>query len=189
MMTAPRTRSAAARTALHALFVAAWFAVAAAPAAAADGPQPIPAGEIAPQFESVDLNEKPFSLKEALAEGPVALVFWSLLCGSCREELPLLQQELPRFEANKVRLYAVNLDQATHRTPVKKFTAQQGFTFPILLNESGGKVFAIETTFKVQMTPAFFLIGTDGKILYSHYGPLETSQLDPEVFSKLPKQD
>ncbi len=176
-------------SAVRALFAAVLAALLLSPlpAPAAEPPKPLPPGEIAPQFESVDLDGKAFSLKDAVAEGPVALVFWSLLCGSCREELPLLQQELPRFESHQVRLFAVNLDQATHRTPVKKFTEQQGFTFPILLDEDGGKNFAIEDVFKVTMTPAFFLIGADGKILYSHYGPLEPAQLEPEVFSKLPK--
>ena len=156
-------------------------------AAAADGPQPLPPGQVAPEFAAIDLDGKPFSLKEALAGGPAALVFWSLLCGSCREELPLLQQELPQFEANKVRLYAMNLDQASHRNAVKKFVAQQGFTFTVLLNEDGEKSFAVEDVFQVKMTPALFLIGADGKILYSHYGPLEPSQIGPEVLSTLPK--
>ena len=35
--------------------------------------------------------------------------------------------------------------------------------------------------------PWLYLIGADGKILYSHYGPLEPSQIGPEVLSKLPK--
>lgn len=156
-------------------------------AGAAGGPQPLAPGLQAPEFAAIDLAGKPFALKEALAEGPVALVFWSILCGSCREELPLLQQELPQFEANKVRLFALNLDQASFKTPVNKFVAQQGFTFTVLLNEDGAKNFAVEDIFKVTMTPAFFLIGADGKILFSHYGPLEPAQLGPEVFSKLAK--
>lgn len=181
-----RTAAIAARATVAAM-LAALLICGARPARGAEGPKPLPPGGAAPQFESVDLDGKAFSLQAALAEGPVALVFWSLLCGSCREELPLLQQELPAFASHKVRLFAVNLDQAAHRTPVKKFAAQQGFTFTILLDEDGGKSFAIEDIFQVTVTPAFFLIGADGKILYSHYGPLEASQLEPEVFSKLPK--
>ena len=38
----------------------------------------LPAGEPAPMFEGVRINNKPFSLEEELTRGPVLLVFWSI---------------------------------------------------------------------------------------------------------------
>ena len=145
--------------------------------AALEGPAPLPPGQPAPQFEAVTLDGTPFSLKDALRARPVAVVFWSLLCGSCREELPLLQAALPLFEAAGVQLVGMNLDQETHKAPVQKYVTKEGYTFPILLNQSGEKVFGVEEIFKVTVTPAFFLIGANGTILYSHYGPLTTEEI------------
>ena len=38
----------------------------------------LPPGEKAPAFEAVAMDGQPFALQEALAEGPVFLVFWSI---------------------------------------------------------------------------------------------------------------
>lgn len=173
------------RTALAAVLAAGLLLLAAQPGRAEGGPQPLAAGKDAPLFETVDMEGKPFVLKDAIAEGPVMLVFWSLFCGSCRDELPILQEELPKFEAAKVRLIALNLDEASRQKSVKTFAKQQGFTFPILMNKSETKSYDIDLTYDVKMTPALYLIGKDGKVIFSHYGPLNPEELQ-EVLAKVP---
>ena len=173
------------RAALSAVAAALLLLPGAQPGRAEGGPQPLAAGKDAPLFETVDLEGKPFVLKDALAEGPVMLVFWSLFCGSCRDELPILQEELPKFEARKIRLVTLNLDEATRQKSVKTFTKQQGFTFPILMNKTETKSYDIDLTYDVKMTPALYLIGKDGKIIFSHYGPLNPEELE-EVLTKVP---
>jgi thiol-disulfide isomerase/thioredoxin len=67
-----------------AALAASLAAACAGPAAGADpAPDLIPVGSPAPMFESVDADGAPFSLAEALKQGPVMLVFWSLFCASC----------------------------------------------------------------------------------------------------------
>jgi len=155
------------------------------PGRAEGGPQPLAAGKDAPLFETVDIEGKPFALKEAIAAGPVMLVFWSVFCGSCRDELPILQQEFPKFEERKIRLIAVNLDVAAQRKAVKNFAKKEGFSFVMALNEDDTKTYDIDKLYDVKMTPALYLIGKDGKVVFSHYGPLNPEELE-EVLTKVP---
>jgi thiol-disulfide isomerase/thioredoxin len=65
------------------------------------------------------------------AEKPVLLVFWSIFCGTCRDELPILEQEKPKY-LDKVQIITVNLDEAPRAKTVKGFAKQQGFTMRML---------------------------------------------------------
>lgn len=149
--------------------------IAAAPAGAADADL-LPVGSAAPQFEAVDTEGRPFSLAEALQEKSVLLVFWSLFCGTCRDELPILEQEQSKY-ADRVQIITVNLDEAPRARTVKGFAKQQGFTFRLLLNKIEGKEFLVDQAFKVKATPALYLIRKDGTIAYGHYGALNPDEL------------
>jgi thiol-disulfide isomerase/thioredoxin len=142
----------------------------------------LPVGSAAPGFESVDVDGKPFTLAEAIKEKPVLLVFWSLFCGTCRDELPILEQEKPKYE-QKVQFVTVNLDEAPRAKTVKGFAKQQGFTFRMLLNKTEGREFLIDQTYKIKATPALYLVKKDGTIAYGHYGALNPEEL-VEVIAK-----
>jgi len=176
------SRSALLRTVLPALALA--LACAAAPAKAVEADL-LPVGSPAPMIDSEDIEGRPFALAEALKEGPVLLVFWSLFCGSCMEELPIIEQELPNY-AGKVQVVAVNLDEAPRARSVKMVAQQKGFTFKIILNkvESKGadgvvakREFQIDTAFKIKATPALYLVNRDGTIGFGHYGPMNPDEL------------
>jgi peroxiredoxin len=179
-----------ARRGLAAL-LGAWLVLAAAAPTAALDPETLPVGSPAPRFESVDPDGVPFSLDEALKEGPVLLVFWSLFCGTCMEELPIIEQELPKF-GGRVQILAVNLDEAPRARNVKQVAKQKGFTFRMLLNKveqkaADGSVvkkeFEIDKAFRIKATPALYLVNRDGTIAYGHYGALNPDEL-AEVIAK-----
>jgi thiol-disulfide isomerase/thioredoxin len=184
-MTMTRTRPLAAALALLLACT-----LAAAPAAALDV-QTLPVGSAAPAIAAEDPDGVPFTLAETLKQGPVLLVFWSLFCGSCMEELPILEQEQPKY-AGKVQIVAVNLDEAARARNVKQVAKQKGFTFRILLNkvekkaEDGTvtkKEFQIDTAYQIKATPALYLVNTDGTIAFGHYGPMNPEEL-AEVVAK-----
>ena len=164
-----------------AALVGATLLFAAAPLHAIE-PEMLPVGSPAPGFESVDTEGKAFTLAEAIKEKPVLLVFWSLFCGTCREELPILEQEKSRFE-DKVQLVTVNLDEAPRAKTVKSFAKQQGFTFRMLLNKTEGRDYQVEQAYKVKATPAIYLVNRDGTIAHGHYGALNPEEL-AEVIAK-----
>lgn len=142
----------------------------------------LPVGSPAPAFEAVDTEGRPFTLAEAVKEKPVLLVFWSLFCGTCRDELPILEQEQPKL-SEKVQIVTVNLDEAPRAKTVKGFAKQQGFTFRMLLNKIESKSFDIDVAFKVKATPALYLVNSDGTIAFGHYGAMNPEEL-AEVVAK-----
>lgn len=184
-------RCRAGRLALALVIAFTALALRAAPAAAAVEAETLPVGSPAPAFESEDPDGAPFVLAEALKEKPVVLVFWSLFCGSCMEELPIIEQEQPKH-ADKVQFVAVNLDEAPRARNVKQVAKQKGFTFRVLLNKVEKKAadgtvtkkeYQIDTAYRIKATPALYLINRDGTIAYGHYGPLNPDEL-AEVVAK-----
>lgn len=172
-----------ARTArLVAAAAALLLGAAAGPPALALEAEILAAGQTAPAFEAMDIDGRPFVLSEALEKGPVLLVFWSLFCGTCRDELPILEQEKPKYEG-KVQIFTINLDEAPRAKSVQSFAKQQGFTFGMLLNKIEGKEFHIDVAYKVKATPALYLVNRDGKIAFGHYGALSPEEL-AEVVAK-----
>ncbi len=172
------------RTTIHraaAAILGASLVLAASPLPAVE-PELLPIGSLAPAFEAIDTDGRPFTLAEAVREKPVLLVFWSLFCGTCRDELPILQQEQSKY-ADKVRFITVNLDEAPRAKTVKGFAKQQGFTFLMLLNKTESREFQIEQTYKVKATPALYLVKKDGTIAYGHYGAVNPEEL-AEVLAK-----
>jgi thiol-disulfide isomerase/thioredoxin len=157
------------------------FLFAAAPLHAAEDDL-LPIGSTAPAFEAIDIDGKAFTLAEALKEKSVLLVFWSIFCGTCRDELPILEQEKPKY-ADKVQFITVNLDEAPRAKTVKGFAKQQGFTMRMLLNKIDGKEFLIDQTYKIKATPALYLVKKDGTIAYGHYGAINPEELT-EVVAK-----
>ena len=164
-----------------AALVGAALLVAAAPLCAIETDL-LPVGSPAPVFEAVDTEGKTFTLAEALKEKPVLLVFWSIFCGTCRDELPILEQEQPKY-ADKVQFITVNLDEAPRAKTVKGFAKQQGFTMRMLLNKIDGKEFLVDQTYRIKATPALYLIKKDGTIAYGHYGAINPEEL-AEVIAK-----
>ncbi|MHB8836148.1 MAG: TlpA family protein disulfide reductase [Candidatus Methylomirabilia bacterium] len=146
-------------------------------------PEMLPVGSVAPAFESIDTEGQPFTLAEALQEKPVLLVFWSIFCGTCRDELPILEQEKPKY-ADKVQFVTVNLDEAPRAKTVKGFAKQQGFTMRMLLNKTDGKEFLIDQAYKIKATPGLYLVKKDGTIAYGHYGAINPEEL-AEVMAKV----
>lgn len=166
---------------IAAALLGAFLILAAAPAAAVEADL-LPVGSQAPDFESVDTEGRAFRLSEAIKEKPALLVFWSIFCGTCRDELPILQQEQPKY-ADKVQIITVNLDEAPRAKTVKGFAMQQGFTFRMLLNKTESREYQIEQAFKVKATPALYLVNRDGSIAFGHLGAMNPDEL-AEVMAK-----
>jgi len=178
-----RACAATARRAAAALLGALlWAAAPAAVASAAVEPELFPIGSPAPLFEAVDTEGNAFSLAEALKERPVLIAFWSLFCATCRDELPILEQEQAKYR-DKVQFVTVNLDEAPRAKTVKGFAKQQGFTMRMLLNKVEGREFNIDGAFKIKATPALYLVNRDGMVAYGHYGALNPEEL-AEVIAK-----
>jgi len=88
----------------------------------------------APDFTLQDLSGKRLSLND-LKGKVVFLNFWATWCIPCRAEMPQMEKLHREFKSEGLEVVAVNFreDQQT----IKKFVAELGLTFRILLDPDG----------------------------------------------------
>ena len=108
-------------------------------------------------FTLTDLDGKAWNLKDL--KGKVVLLnFWATWCPPCRKEMPDLEMLYRRFGAQGLIILGIDDEEAE---TVKPFIAQQGITYPVLL-DPGRKV---NTLFRIEGIPKTFVYDRDGKIV------------------------
>ncbi|WP_322797415.1 TlpA disulfide reductase family protein, partial [Tepidiforma sp.] len=125
-----------------------------------------------PNFRLQSLDGRPRTLDEFRGRY-VLLNFWASWCGPCRGETPDLQDFYSRNLDRGITVIGVNQqeDEATAR----KFTAEFGVSYPILLDASGAVSQAYATG--VGGLPTTFLIDPDGVIRRVFIGRVTFEQL------------
>jgi peroxiredoxin len=166
-------------------------ALAAAPPAFAQEPgfTPIPVikgvkslevGMPAPDFTVKDIDGKTFSFAAVRTQRAHLLVFWSIFCEPCREEMPVIQRISEEFRAaGNLGVLAVNMDGQPFLDGIKGFLKQYKYTVPVILDEldAKGEQFAIADPFQVAGTPVLYLVDAGGKIAGSHLGRIGEADL------------
>jgi peroxiredoxin len=149
----------------------------------------------APMFKASDANGKSFSLQDALAQGPVVLIFYrGHWCPVCNKHLGVLQDSLQTIQDKGAQVVAVSPEKTEL---LAKTSDKTGADFTILYDEG----YRISDAFNVTFTPggmdrtmyntflganlkeahsddsqrlpipATFVIGQDGKIAWRHFDP------------------
>lgn len=123
-------------------------------------------GALAPDFTLRDQFGQSVSLQDALAESPVALVFFPLaFTGTCTGELCELRDNLALFADAGVRLLGVSVDSTA---TLRVFAEREGYDFTLLADFwPHGDVARAYDAFlpeKGFATRATYLIGQDGHI-------------------------
>lgn len=146
---------------------------------AACGESPVAAvGKAAPDFDTVDLNGKVWSLSSL--KGQVVFVnFWATWCAPCREEMPSMQRLYTKMPKDRFTMIALfNNDKPA---AVKNFVAKLGITIPILSDEYN---FA-GTKYGLTGVPETFIIDKQGIIREKFIGPAEWDS--PQIVDMLTK--
>lgn len=173
-------------------------AVAAAPAAAEEeGFTPIPvikgiqsltAGQPAPAFTVKDTDGKVFDFAAERTQRAHVLVFWSIFCEPCREEMPVIEKLASEYGAEgKVQILTVNMDGAPFLDGIKGFLRQYKYSFRVLLDEldEKGETFAVADPFQVAGTPVLYLVDAGGKVAGSHLGRVSEADLKAMITAML----
>ena len=66
---------------------------------------------------------------------PLLINFWATWCEPCRREIPLLKNLRKEHAAKRLEVVGIAID---FRDPVRKYVAERGMDYPILLGERGG---------------------------------------------------
>ena len=99
------------------------------------------------------------SLREALAKGPVVLVFFKNSCPVCQYALPFLER---LFQANRganVTVLGISQDKASD---TKAFMREYGVTFPIALDDPAH--YKVSNAYGLTNVPTVFYIAPSGEI-------------------------
>jgi peroxiredoxin len=124
----------------------------------------------APEFKLPDLSGNSVALS-SLRGKVVLLDFWSMSCGPCIREMPMIEAIGEAHKADLV-VWGVSFDQPDRD---KKWLAEHQRTLPTLSDAD----FVVSDLYKVPGIPALVLIGMDGKI--RNYWEGEVSKPDLEA--------
>lgn len=118
-------------------------------------------GSTAPDWTLETPDGTQVTLSE-LAGNVVVLDFWATWCGPCASAMPGIQALYEEFEGRPVRIIGVNVWEDGDPAA---FMAENGFTYPIVV---GGD--EVADAYLVTGIPTFYVIGTDGRVVYSSRG-------------------
>lgn len=122
-------------------------------------------GKKAPDFTLPTTDGKQFSLKEALARGPVALAFFKVSCPICQFAFPFYERLYKAYENQGVTLVGVSQNDTKD---TQSFARQYGVTFPILLDDT--KKYPVSNAYGLTNVPTVFWISQAGVIELSSVG-------------------
>ena len=123
------------------------------------------AGAKAPEFALQAMNGQKFSLQDAIANGPVVLVFFKVSCPTCQYALPFYERLHKAYGRNVVTLVGVSQNDAEDTAA---FAKEFGITFPVLLDEM--EAYPASNAYGLTNVPSIFWVAQYGEIEVSSIG-------------------
>lgn len=122
----------------------------------------------APEFTLKTPDGKSVALKDL--RGKVVLIdYWATWCGPCKMSFPFLQKAYEKYRKDpRVAIFAINTWErekgAAREATVKKFLADNKYTFPVLYDEGSVEKYGVEGI------PTKFMIDQQGIIRFKSVG-------------------
>jgi peroxiredoxin len=120
-------------------------------------------GQPAPDFALRSINGDNLRLSEYRSE-VVVLTFWSDWCGKCRSALPVLDSLHRRYEAEGLRMLAVDVDGDLGKA--KAFAAENDVNFPVLADIGQD----VSRRYELNQMPLSVVLDREGNVRYVHKG-------------------
>jgi peroxiredoxin len=111
------------------------------------------------------MDDKQFSLRAALARGPVVAAFFKISCPTCQYAFPFLQRIHEAHENQTVTI--VGISQNTKKDTAA-FIKEYGISFPVLLDDTHS--YPVSNAYGLTNVPTIFWIAPDGEIEISSVG-------------------
>ncbi|MCX5711960.1 MAG: TlpA disulfide reductase family protein [Candidatus Omnitrophica bacterium] len=116
------------------------------------------ASEPAIDFTLNDISGKAVTLSQFKNKQPVILIFWTIWCPFCREQLGVLKEKYAQLKQDGVEVFAVDVGEK--QAKVESFVKDRNFPFRVLLDESAG----ISKSYEVYGVPTYVFIDKTGAI-------------------------
>jgi peroxiredoxin len=123
------------------------------------------AGTLAPDFTLPTMEGKKFSLRDALARGPVLAAFFKVSCPTCQYAVPFLERIYKTYGNKNVTIVGVSQNE---KKDTVSFIKEYGVTFPVLLDDT--RTFPASNAYALTNVPSIFWIAQDGEIEISSVG-------------------
>jgi cytochrome c biogenesis protein CcmG/thiol:disulfide interchange protein DsbE len=130
-------------------------------------------GEIAPDIAATDLDGHPIHLTD-LRGRPVIVNFWASWCVPCRQEMPLLRDELARHTADGLAIVGVIYKDTAD--PARDFAKSFGATWPSALDPDG----SIAKAYRVVAPPQSYFIDRAGVLRSIQIGEVQQTDFDAQ---------
>jgi thiol-disulfide isomerase/thioredoxin len=142
-------------------------------------------GTEAPAFRLSQVDGPGFELPRGPQKAPVLLAFVSVACQPCEDASPVLSEVAERYVRNgALRVACVALcPEGAARWLLK--SGKHPSSVPILVEKIQKNRFVTADSYGVSTTPAFVLVGRDGKVAWRHEGPVTTEAVDKAVRTAL----
>jgi peroxiredoxin len=134
-------------------------------------------GQAAPLFEVQDLRGKPYALENDLGDRIIVLTFWSLFCEQCKVGMRILDDVQSRYDERGVRILAVSVEGEPLADRIRAYVDESGYDLKFLLDEQANGGYAVADTYNVPGTPALYVIGKSGEIVYVRSGHITSDEL------------
>jgi thiol-disulfide isomerase/thioredoxin len=144
-------------------------------------------GTPAPTFKVKDIEGKEYDFAATQKEKAHVIVFWSIFCEPCREEMPIINQIYHEFKDKGVDVLAVNLDGEPFLEGIRGYIKQYDFSFRVLLDELDGDTFIIADPYQVAGTPVLYIVDSKGQIFTGKLGRATSKDLRDLIDSMLEK--
>lgn len=144
-------------------------------------------GTPAPAFVVQDTSGKKFDFAAHQKEKAHLLIFWSIFCEPCREEMPIVEKVYNEFREKNFEVIAVNLDGDPFLESIRGFIKQYKYTFKILIDELIGDQFVVSDPYQVAGTPVLYLVDDQGLIFAGHLGRISEKDLKIMITDMLEK--
>ena len=123
------------------------------------------AGTLAPDFTLPTMEGKKFSLRDALARGPVLAAFFKVSCPTCQYAVPFLERIYKTYGNKNVTIVGVSQNE---KKDTASFIKEYGVTFPVLLDDT--RTFPASNAYGLTNVPSIFWIARDGEVEISSVG-------------------
>lgn len=127
--------------------------------------QTLSKGNKAPDFTLPLMDNRTFSLQDALSRGSVLLAFFKISCPVCQYAFPFFERIYRAHGGGKVTIVGVSQNEPNE---TKQFLQRFGVTFPILLDDT--KTFPVSNAYGLTNVPTAFWIQAEGEIEITSVG-------------------
>jgi peroxiredoxin len=145
-------------------------------------------GQDAPLFTVHDLDGRPYALKDDLGDNVIVLSFWSFFCDQCKEEIRLLEEVNLRYADSGVKIIAVSIEGDVIAGRVKEYVDASGYSITFLMDEHANGHYEVADAYKIPGTPALYVIGRSGRIVFVRSGHVTTGELSEEIEKQIGKR-